>query len=88
MITTGQNVRTGDILADGGTVVSRTEHDTYVALVVRHPNGTHGIRSFNRGTSVNVTRPRISWGPTGQGRPDEDDRAHRASDAYEHQLGL
>ena len=88
MITTAEAIRPGDVLRDDTRVVSRTDHDTYVALVVRHPNGAHGIRSFDKGTTVTVARPRIIWGPTGQDRPDEDDRARRASDAYEHNLGL
>jgi len=79
-----------DILSDGGVVQSDepVDHDTFVSVIVRYGNGEVRIRDFDKSLSLDVGRGRITWGPTGQGLPLEDDHANRAVDAYEKQRGL
>lgn len=89
MRTVPTNLRPGDTLADGGRVESwPVEHNDYASVVVQYANLETRIRDFDKSTSIDVHRPLISFAPTGQGIPLEDERANLASDAYERHLGL
>lgn len=80
MRTIADHLRKDDILRDGSIVVSRTDHDTTIAVVVRHAGGQLRIRDFDRGYSLEVARSRGAvFGPTGGHREAyENDLARRA----------